>query len=83
MSGRLLDYENEHADRLQVVQLLRHRLRSLENGDGHPSGGNPDAYAPEAGASANHTPLASPQTQGPPINPPSHGDPTNPAQPRT
>lgn len=23
-----------------------------------------------------------PQTSGPPINPPSHGDPTNPAQPR-
>ena len=23
----LLDYENEHAGRLQVVQLLRHRLR--------------------------------------------------------
>jgi hypothetical protein len=79
----LLDYENEHAGRVQVVQILRHRLRSLESGDSQPSGGRPDAHAPEAGASPTHTPQASPQTEGPPINPPSHGDPTNPAQPRT
>ena len=79
----LLDYENEHAGRLQVVQLLRHRLRSLETGDARPSGGNPVARAPETIGTPTHTPQASPQTQGPPINPPSHGDPTNPAQPRT
>ena len=32
----LLDYENEHAGRLQVVQLLRHRLHSLKRGDVRP-----------------------------------------------
>ena len=79
----LLDYENAHADRVQVVQVLQHRLHALESGDAQPSGGDPRAYAPEAGGSATHTEPASPQTQGPPINPPSHGDPTNPAQPRT
>ena len=78
----LLDYENEHAGRVQVVQILQHRLKSLEAGDSQPSGGDPLAFAPEAGAGATQTPKASPQTEGPPINPPSHGDPTNPAQPR-
>jgi hypothetical protein len=80
----LLDYENEHACRVQVVQILQHRLDALESGDAHPSGGDPGALAPEAGArEATHAPQASPQTQGPPVNPPSHGDPANPAQPRT
>jgi hypothetical protein len=78
----LLDYENEHAGRLQVVQLLRHRLHSLERGDVRPSGGSPVARAPEVGGSPTPTVQASPQKQGPPVNPPSHGDPTNPAQPR-
>jgi hypothetical protein len=79
----LLDYENEHADRVRVVQILQHRLDSLESGDSEPSGGDPAARAPEVGGGAVHTAQASPQTQGPPVNPPSHGDPTNPAQPRT
>jgi hypothetical protein len=79
----LLDYESAHADRVQVVQILQHRLHSLESGDSQPSGGNPRALAPEAGAGATHTDRTTPQTEGPAINPPSHGDPTNPAQPRT
>ena len=37
----LLNYENEHAGRLQVVQLLRHRLHSLERGNVRPSDGSP------------------------------------------
>jgi hypothetical protein len=78
----LLDYERDHANRVQVVQVLQARLDSLTDGTARPSGGDPAAPAPEAGAAASHTPKASPQTQGPPVNPPSHGDPTNPAQPR-
>jgi hypothetical protein len=78
----LLDYEKEHADRVQVVLVLQHRLDSLERGDSQPSGGDPAALAPEAGGAPTHTEPASPQTEGPPINPPSQGDPTNPAQPR-
>jgi len=79
----LLDYENEHAGRLQVVLLLRRRLHSLERGEVRPSGGSPVARAPEVAGRPTHVAHASLQTQGPPINPPSHGDPTNPAQPRT
>jgi hypothetical protein len=78
----LLDYENEHAGRVQVVQILQHRLESLDLREGAPSGGDPSARAPEAGGAPSHTAKASPQTEGPPVNPPSHGDPTNPAQPR-
>jgi hypothetical protein len=79
---QLLVYERAHGDRLPVVQLIERRLEAVR--DGAPlSGGDPTAaatperqHAPQAGGQA------SPQTQGPPINPPSHGDPTNPAQPR-
>jgi hypothetical protein len=78
----LLAYENAHAGRVQVVQILQHRLEFLRNGDTRPSGGDPRALAPEAGGGAAEVPQASPKA-GPAINPPSHGDPTNPAQPRT
>jgi hypothetical protein len=79
----LLDYEKEHAHRIQVIQVLQHRLEALTSGDAQPSGGDPAATAPEAGTATHGTGNASPQTQGPPVNPPSHGDPTNPAQPRS
>jgi hypothetical protein len=78
----LLEHERAHADRIQVVQLLEHRLEALRNGDATPSGGQPGAPAPEArGAAAGGSPV-SPATEGPAQNPPSHGVPTNPAQPR-
>ena len=80
----LLRYEKEHADRVQVVQILDHRLEALRRGDAEPSGGNPAAPAPEAPGNAAAGPeQASPSTEGPAQNPPSHGVPTNPAQPRT
>jgi hypothetical protein len=78
----LLDHEREHADRIQVVQLLEHRLGALRSGEATPSGGRPGAPAPEtAGPAAGGSPV-SPATEGPAQNPPSHGVPTNPAQPR-
>jgi hypothetical protein len=77
----LLAYEQAHAHRLPVVQLLSTRLEQLAAG-AEPSGGSPTAATPEA----EHAPQAgsqvSPETQGPPVNPPSQGVPTNPAQPR-
>ncbi|QCW49803.1 hypothetical protein FE634_04150 [Nocardioides dongxiaopingii] len=79
----LLDYERAHGDRLPVVQVLQHRLTELE--DGAPtSGGDPTAVAPEAplGEASDSLGSAS-RREGPAVNPPSHGDPTNPAQPRT
>ena len=78
----LLAYERAHADRVQVVQLLENRLQAVRDG-APPSGGSPLADAPEA--------EAAPQTgsqggaslkEGPAMNPPSQGVPTNPAQPR-
>jgi hypothetical protein len=77
----LREHEKEHAHRVQVLQVLEQRIGELEQGasvsDGDPASRRPGtATAP---ASENE---ASPATQGPPVNPPSHGDPTNPAQPR-
>jgi hypothetical protein len=79
---RLYDYEKEHADRVQVVQILRNRLVALNSGEAEPSGGDPGAGAPEAGPEPAGGSKASPATQGPAQNPPSQGVPTNPAQPR-
>ena len=78
---QLLDYERAHGDRLPVVQLLEQRLTAVR--DGAPlSGGDPAADAPELQHAPPAGGQASPETQGPAVNPPSHGDPTNPAQPR-
>jgi hypothetical protein len=76
----LLDYERGHANRFQVVTIMQNRLRSLKDG-AQPSGGDPqspaDVPAEPAGGSK-----VSEATTGPPVNPPSAGVPTNPAQPR-
>ena len=80
---QVLAYEREHADRVQVVQLLEHRLSTLRSGDAEPSGGSPAAPAPESLAGMPTGSPVSPATEGPKQNSPSQGDPTNPAQPRT
>ncbi|TKJ20652.1 hypothetical protein [Blastococcus sp. CCUG 61487] len=77
----LLAHERSHANRIQVVRMMEHRLQGLEDGE-QPSGGDPAAPAAD---DPSHTAAGSPvssATSGPPVNPPSHGDPTNPAQPR-
>ena len=76
---QLLDYERQHANRPQIIMMLEHRLGSLEDGTAQPSGGDPTAPAPEA---APGEAVGSSVKPGPPVNPPSQGDPTNPAQPR-
>jgi hypothetical protein len=76
----LLDYEKGHANRIQVVSAMQARLSSLKDG-AQPSGGDPTAATPEA-APAPDGGSAVTATDAPPINPPSHGVPTNPAQPR-
>ena len=76
----LLAYEQAHGDRLPVVQVLQVRLEAVRGG-APLSSGDPLAETPEI----QHAPPAgSPGTltDGPAMNPPSHGDPTNPAQPR-
>jgi hypothetical protein len=77
----LLDYEQEHGRRQPVITMLEERLMALQQG-AQPSGGSPEAAQPEAAEAPSGKTHASPQTEGPPINPPSQGDPTNPAQPR-
>jgi hypothetical protein len=77
----LLDYERAHGNRLPVAQVLERRLEAVRDG-AELSGGDPMAATPEVQHAPQAGGGASPQTQGPPVNPPSHGDPTNPAQPR-
>src|SRR3954452_17951710 len=76
----LLDYEKGHANRIQVVSAMQSRLASLKDG-AEPSGGDPNEIRPEAPPAPDGG-TATPTPSPPPINPPSHGDPTNPAQPR-
>jgi hypothetical protein len=78
---QLLAYEREHGDRLPVVQVLEHRLAAVESGAGV-TGGNRLASTPASRQSPEGGSKVGPETIGPPVNPPSHGDPTNPAQPR-
>jgi hypothetical protein len=75
----LLSYERAHANRIQVVTVMQSRLAGLKAG-AQPSGGDPAAPAPEAPPAPAGGSKASEATSGPPINPPSHGDPTNPAR---
>jgi hypothetical protein len=77
----LLDYERGHGNRLPVVTVLQNRVTQLEQG-AQPSGGDPAAVTPEAPAGTAAGSKVSTATSGPPVNPPSQGDPTNPAQPR-
>jgi hypothetical protein len=77
----LLDYEREHANRIQVVSAMQSRLSGLKNG-AQPSGGDPAEVRPEAPPPPSGGSQVSEATSGPPVNPPSQGDPTNPAQPR-
>jgi hypothetical protein len=76
---QLLAYEEAHGARLPVLEVLRHRITALQQG-ATPSGAvqqdMPEVTRSQAGS------LVSPATSGPVINPPSHGDPTNPAMPR-
>jgi len=77
----LLAYERDHANRPAVIGLLENRLSAVEEGaprsDGSAHGEMPEtAPAPATGGPV------SPATTGPQLNPPAHGDPTNPRQPR-
>ena len=77
----VLAYEREHGNRLQVVTVMENRLSALRDG-AQPSGGDPAAPAADDPAHAATTSRVSEATSGPPVNPPSQGDPTNPRQPR-
>jgi hypothetical protein len=78
----LLGHERQHADRLPVVQALQVRLDQVRSG-ADLSGGDPSAPSALAAPAPDAGSPVQPATSGPVINPPSHGDPTNPAQPRS
>lgn len=80
--GQVLAYERAHADRLPVTQAVEERLAELDAG-AEPSGGSPLGVAPERAGAPEAPRDLTMATDAPPNNPPSHGDPTNPAQPRT
>jgi hypothetical protein len=69
---RLIVYEEAHAHRLPVLELLRHRLEELRAG-ATPSGGAPDAPMPEAPPPPSGEPPVTPARAGPTMNPPRHG----------
>ena len=77
----LITYERSHAKRVQVMAVMQNRLTSLKAG-AQPSGGDPTAPTPEAAPAADAGSKASEATSGPPVNPPAHGDPSNPSQPK-
>ena len=80
---QIRDYEKAHADRLPVVTMLDNRIAKLatEAGAQQPTGVPSDRPAPGQGSTPGGS-LVTPETGGPALNPPSQGDPTNPAQPR-
>jgi hypothetical protein len=77
----LLDYERSHANRVQIIQMLEHRVEMLRSGKAEPSGGDPQAASTGAAGQPGGSPVT-PETQGPPQNPPRHGAPGNPTGPR-
>lgn len=80
--GALLTYERAHGDRLPVVQVLQTRLDDVRGG-AELSGGDASGLSPTLTDTAQGGSPVQPETQGPKVNPPSQGVPTNPAQPRT
>lgn len=72
---RLLEYESDHADRVQVKQILAARLEEVAAGD-TPSPGGP-VPGPRQGTDGEQPLPVRPDTAAEPINPPPHGVPTN------
>src|SRR4051794_33152092 len=77
---QLLDFEQEHGNRLPVVQVLERRIEALREG-AQPSGAV-EQDMPEVTQSSSGSSVSPDTSNAPKINPPSQGVPTNPAQPR-
>jgi hypothetical protein len=77
----LLSYERHHGNRLPVVSALEARLTELDAG-AKPTASSPDSFVPEKSPGPPAPRSIDQTTDAPRTNPPSHGDPTNPAQPR-
>jgi hypothetical protein len=68
---RLVRYEQGHAARTPVLEVLSSRLAQLEAGHEPSPGGAPP---PSADQSRNGSPVG-PETAGEPVHPPPHGTP--------
>ncbi len=77
----LLEYERQHGNRVPVISVLEARQNELDAG-AEPTAGSPDSFAPEKSPGPPAPRSIDQTTDAPTINPPSQGDPTNPAQPR-
>jgi hypothetical protein len=77
----LLTYERDHGNRVPVLSVLEARLNELDAGE-KPTTGSPAGLVPEKSPGPPVVRSVDQTTDAPKINPPSHGVPTNPAQPR-
>lgn len=77
----LLSYERDHGNRVPVISVLEARLNELDAGE-KPTTGSPTGLVPEKSPGPPVERSIDQTTDAPKINPPSHGVPTNPAQPR-
>ena len=77
---QLREYEESHANRIQIVAMLNNRIAKVQVAGS--DSGSPQNSSAGATKSTPTGSRVTPATAGPPVNPPSHGDPTNPAQPR-
>ncbi|WP_432548187.1 hypothetical protein [Kineococcus sp. SYSU DK004] len=77
--AQIIAYEEAHGAREPVLTVLRQRASQLDAG-AQPSGGDPAGLQPEAAGAPSGEKVG--DTDAPPVNPPSHGVPTNPTQPR-
>jgi hypothetical protein len=77
----LLNYERDHGNRVPVISVLEARLNELDAGE-KPTTGSPTGFVPEKSPGPPVERSVDQTTDAPKINPPSHGVPTNPAQPR-
>src|SRR4051812_50110657 len=73
----VLSYEQSHANRVQVVQAMTHRLDELQAG-AQPSGGAPDAAQPEHAGAPSGGPPGSQAATRPAREPPPHRHPPHP-----
>jgi hypothetical protein len=76
----LIEFERSHGGRLPIITVLEQRSNQLAEG-AEPTGPVLDDSPTMNHGSAGGGKV-SPATSGPTMNPPSHGVPTNPSQPR-
>ncbi|WP_047871137.1 hypothetical protein [Nocardiopsis sp. RV163] len=77
---QLIHYESEHANRINVLEILEHRLMELEQG-AEPSGGSQDFQPERPGPPAGGSPVSE-DTAAPAFSPPPQGVPNQPAKPK-